>query len=118
MSTHDEFPHDDGWTLDEQTLLASLPAERIPPSELKARIAESMRQRGLLRGESRSSPRRLIALLAAAGLIFIAGAAVGYVAANRSHNENNDPRVATRQAVAQADTAATKVQQVRHIVWY
>jgi hypothetical protein len=118
MSTHNDFPHDDDWTPDERALLASLPAERIPPTTLKARTTDSLRQRGLLRDRPRS-PRPLIALLAAAGLIFIAGAAVGYViAASRPKNAIADPGIATRQAVAQADSVAIKAQPVRHIVWY
>jgi hypothetical protein len=117
MSTHQDFSDGDDWAPDETALLASLPAERIPPNELKARTTDSMRARGLLRPPARSS-RRPIALLAAACVIFIAGAAVGYVAATRANKQADDPRVASRQAVAQADTTAFKTQPVRHIVWY
>ena len=117
MSTQDEFQSGDDWTSDENSLLASLPSERIPPDELKARTMESMTQHGLLR-EPSSSRGRLVPMLAAACVIFIAGAAVGYVAATRASKQPDDSRVATRQAVAQADSTAPQTQPVRHIVWY
>lgn len=117
MATNNSFPDADDWTPEESALFRGLVSERIPPSELKARTIESVRERGLIGERLPASRRRLMVMLAAACVTFAAGAAVGYAAASRVAKPAENPRVA-KQAFAQADTTLANAQPLRHIIWY
>jgi hypothetical protein len=117
MRSHDEFTEDE-WTPEERAQLVSLPTERIPPSELKGKTMDAVRRNGFVGRQRIVTPRRVLALVAAASLIFIAGALVGYAAARRTARPADDGRVANREAVANAENSKTNSQQTRHVVWY
>jgi hypothetical protein len=116
MTTHDEFTEDD-WTPEERALLASLPQGRIPPSELKARTIDALRRRALLDRRPAARPAHVLALIAAACAIFIAGTLVGYAAAQRSVKPIVGTRTATPRDVAEA-AATSNNPPTRHVVWY
>jgi len=116
MTAHDDFTKDD-WTPEERALFASLSQGRIPSNELKARTTDALRRRGLLERQPRARSTRILALLAAASAIFIAGALVGFAAAQRSVRPINNARTATRQDVAEA-AAPSSNPPTRHVVWY
>jgi hypothetical protein len=117
MSTHDEFLEREDWSAEERAQLAALRRERIPTHELKSKTIVGLHGHGFLAAPARPSPRRTIALLAAASVIFIAGALVGYLAARRAPAPDVQPRVANREQVAKAESANNN-QPVRHVVWY
>jgi hypothetical protein len=117
MIADSEFTGDD-WTPDEQALLASLPHERIPPSELKARTTDALRRRGLLHRQPAARRTRALTFIAAAAAIFVAGTLVGYVAANRSVKASDGTRTATRQDVAEVTSPTSNNPPTRHVVWY
>ena len=106
MSNHDELFDGDDWTPDENAQLSALSAEKRPPEELKRRTMEAMRRRGLLGPHRVATPRRVVALLAAASVIFIAGALVGYVAARRAAPRDNQARVSSKQELKERLIAA------------
>lgn len=118
MTAHDDYSEDD-WTPDENALLASLPRERVPSAELKARTLDAVRHPiGLTTIERRSS-RNAFILAAAACLIFIAGAVVGFAAARRVARPSNVPPVAaSNRAVARSDAPILILQPEGHVVWY
>jgi len=113
---HDEF-NEHEWTVEERAMFASLPEERIPPAALKTRTREAIRRSGLIATQTVWAPRRALALIAAASLIFVAGALIGYAMAQRSAKRLDDARVANRQEVARA-VSDTNSQPKRHVVWY
>ena len=117
MSKQDEFLEGDEWSADESVQLRSLARERIPAHELKGRTVAALHSHGFLAAPAGGSPRRMMALLAAASAIFIAGALVGYFAARRGPAPDVQPRVANREQVAQAESA-NNTKPVRHVVWY
>jgi hypothetical protein len=116
MVDRDEFAEDSS-TPEEKARLASLPRERTSPDELKARTMDALRARGLLGLRSGKRPGRVLAILAAASLIFAAGALVGYAAARRSTTPATDIRATTSQDVARAG-APTANSPARHVIWY
>jgi len=116
MVARDDFV-EDGWTPEEQARLASLPSERVAPAELKARTMDALHARGLLGSRSAMRPGGLLALLAAASLIFVTGALVGYAAARRSTTPANETRTTTSQDVARAGATTTN-PPARHVIWY
>jgi hypothetical protein len=116
MNDNEEFLEESHWSRDETILMSTLARERIPSHELKGRTIAALHQNGFLASPS-GSPRRTIALLAAASVIFIAGALVGYFAARRAPAAEVPSRMANREQVAQAESA-TNTQPVRHVVWY
>jgi len=117
MTANDEYS-DDEWSPDEDALMASLPRERVPSAELKARTLEAVRHVGATTVGRRSS-RNTFILAAAACLIFIAGAVVGFAAARRSARPPNEPPVtASNRAVARSDTPILILQPEGHVVWY
>ena len=117
MSKQDQFFEGDEWSADESAQLRSLARERIPSHELKGKTVAALHSHGFLAAQASGSPRRMIALLAAASVIFIAGALVGYFAARRSPAPEVQPRMANREQVAQAESVNNN-QPVRHVVWY
>ena len=117
MSRQDEFLEGDEWSADETEQLRSLARERIPSHQLKARTIAALHNHGFLAVPVSASPRRTIALVAAASVIFIAGALVGYLAARRAPASDVPPRVANREQVAQAESVNNN-RPVRHVVWY
>ena len=112
-----DFLDDEEWSAEEQAQLASLARDRIPSHELKGRTLVALHAHGYLAAPNAKSPRRMIALLAAASVIFIAGAVVGYLAARREPPRDAESRMANREQVAQSESATT-TQPVRHVVWY
>jgi hypothetical protein len=116
MNKNDDFL-DGEWSAEEDAQLKSLARERIPSHQLKGRTIAALHHHGFLAVPVSASPRRTIALLAAASVIFIAGALVGYFAARRDPAPDVQPRVANREQVAQAESAKN-TQPVRHVVWY
>jgi hypothetical protein len=117
MSTHDEFLEGEDWSVEERAQLAALSRERIPHYEVKSKTVVALHSHGFLAVPVKTSPRRTIALVAAASVIFIAGALVGYFAARRAPAPDTQPRVANREQVARAESA-NNTQPVRHVVWY
>lgn len=119
MSTHDEFDNaQDDWTPEERRLLAALPRERIPPHDLKARTVHAVRRFNAATAHSSRSPRQMMALAAAATVIFIAGTLVGYLAASRSTRPPSESPVVKREAVANAEHEPLNISQLRYVVWY
>lgn len=117
MSKQDEFLEGDEWSADENAQLGSLARERIPSHELKGKTIAALHGHGFLAAPVSASPRRTMALLAAASVIFIAGALVGYLAARRAPAPAVEPRMANREQVAQAESV-NNTKPVRHVVWY
>ncbi|MGH9884512.1 MAG: hypothetical protein ACREBE_03230, partial [bacterium] len=72
----------------------------------------------LLRAKRDPSATRMIALLAAASVIFIAGAAIGYAAGRRTAPTDNRAHIESGAEVAQANSVAVNSRQARHVVWY
>jgi hypothetical protein len=114
--TPEEFEGDE-WSAEDKALLASMARERIPSHALKSRTIAALHNHGFLIAPNSAAPRRTIALLAAASVIFIAGALVGYFAARRAPAAETQPRVANRDQLAKAESA-NNIQPVRHVVWY
>lgn len=117
MTAHDDC-NEDEWTPDENALLASLPRERVPSPELKVRTLDAVRHNvGATIG--RGSSRKTFILAAAACLIFIAGALVGFAAARRVARPSNEPPVAaSNRSVARSDAPILILQPEGHVVWY
>jgi len=116
MVDRDEFA-EESWTPEVQARLASLPRERMAPDELKMRTMDALRARGSLGSRAATRQGRALALLAAASLIFAAGALVGYAAARRSTTPATETRATTSQDVARAGTP-TASSPKRHVIWY
>ena len=116
MDTHDQFIEDD-WTPEERALLASLPRERIPSSQLKTRTTDLIRRGGSFE-RPRVAFRRSVALIAAACLIFIAGTLVGYAVARRATLPSDEARNGTRQAVAKTESETPTNPPTRNVIWY
>jgi hypothetical protein len=71
---------DDELTSDERDALDGLPRDRIPPSSLEERTVRALKERGLIRAETRTAPPRLwiaAAGIAAALAFFATGVVVG-----------------------------------------
>ena len=118
MATHDDF-NEDEWTPEESALLASLPRERVPSAALKARTTDAVRRLAGATPIGHRSSRRALMLAAAACLIFIAGAVVGFAAAKRAARPSTEPPVAaTGHAVARSNAPVLILQPTRHVVWY
>ncbi len=117
MNKQDEFFDGDEWSAEENAQIRSLPQERVPPHALKGKTIAALHHHGFLAAPVSASPRRTIALLAAASVIFIAGALVGYLAARRAPVPDVEPRMANREQVAKAESVSN-TQPVRHVVWY
>ena len=118
MARHDEF-NEDEWTPEESALLESLPRERVPSAELKARTTDAVRRHVRAAPIGHHSSRRALMMAAAACLIFIAGAVVGFAAARRAARPSTEPPVAsTGHAVARSNAPVLILQPTRHVVWY
>lgn len=118
MATHDEF-NDEKWTPDEKALFAALPREHTPSADLKARTTEAVRHQLDATTFDRRSSRRALILAAAASLIFVAGAVVGFAVAKTAARPTPEPPVAsTGQAVARANTPILIVQPAGRAIWY
>jgi hypothetical protein len=116
MQPHDEFENE--WTAEERAQLDTLSADRIPPAALKARTIASLERDGWLRPRRSLPLRATLGLLAAAAVVFAAGAVVGYsLADRRSAPRTTEDRVLPRE-VARADSAATTTTVARHVVWF
>jgi hypothetical protein len=116
MNTDDESVSEQ-WTPEDSARLASLPRERIPPHELKRRTMEAARSAGYLR----STPRRAgltLALIAAASLIFVAGALLGYALARRATPESRTTASTRTDGLASTQGFNIQVDSGRHVVWY
>jgi hypothetical protein len=110
---------DDEWTPEENAMFASLPRERIPSAELKVRTLDAVRQHVGATTIRRGSSRKTFILAAAACLIFIAGAIVGFAAARRVGRSSSEPPVtASNRAVARSDAPILILQPEGHVVWY
>ena len=90
MTIHDDYP-DDEFTPEENALLASLPRERAPSVELKARTLDAVRHHTGMAAIERGFSRNTFVLAAAACLIFIAGAVIGFAAARRMARSPSEP---------------------------
>jgi hypothetical protein len=117
MKEHNEFFESTEWSAEEHAQIGSLARERIPSHALKGRTIATLHHHGFLAAPANASPRRMIALLAAASVIFIAGALVGYLAARRATAPDVEPRMANRDQVAQTESVNNN-QPVRHVIWY
>lgn len=120
MAKHNGFNGvtEDDWTLEERELLRLLRRERVPPPDLKARTIDAVRRYNAIASQANGSPRRVMALVAAAAGIFIGGALVGFAAARHSTPPNSSSPVTTHQAVAGADHEALTMNRVRYVLWY
>ena len=125
MATHDDIPDDD-WTPEERELLASLPRERTPPSELRVRTFNAVLGRphrvgGRMTAHAMASarPYALAIAAAAAAVIFLAGTLVGFAMARRSTPLGGASRSTNHEAVATTPVKQdTTVNQLRLVVWY
>ena len=117
MNTHDGFDNHE-WATEERALFDSLPSSRIPSADLKRRTIEALNQGGRLKPRAFTTPKLVIALAAAACVIFAAGAIVGYAAAQRATKPTVDARTTNRRSVANADNENFDIQVTRHVVWY
>lgn len=107
------------WTSDELAELEGLGAERVPPVSLKAHTIEALRGRGLVRSRRSITPRMIVALAAAATIVFVTGAFVGYeTAVRRAVPHIAEPVATTSEVVARADTVATPSRATRQVVWF
>jgi hypothetical protein len=60
----------------------------------------------------------MMALAAAAAVIFIAGTFVGYLAASHSTRPASESPGVKREAVANAEREPLNINQMRYVVWY
>jgi len=111
------FDHE--WSDEERARLRAFGNERTASPELKDRTIAALQSRRLLEGKSRVRfPMPVvIGMLLAATIVFVAGALVGYAAANRRTVEPSQPSVAVTRAVARVDSVDSVVTG-RHVVWY
>jgi len=118
MTKNDDY-RDDEWAPEEEAMFASLPRERIPSAELKARTTEAVRHHVGATTIERGLSRNTFILAAAACLIFIAGAAIGFAAARRmARSPDEPPATASNRAVARSDAPILILQPEGHVVWY
>ena len=108
------------WTSDELAELEALSAARVPPGQLKRHTIEALRNRGLVRSTRSITPRILVALAAAASLVFAAGAFVGYATAVRhAAPPVVAPVAATTAVAARPDSvAAVPSRATKQVVWF
>jgi len=118
MTRNDEYS-DDEWTPEENALFAALARERVPSAELKARTLDAVRHSVGATTIGRGSSRKTFILAAAASLIFLAGAIVGFAAARRvGRSSSEPPATASNRAVARSDAPILILQPEGHVVWY
>jgi hypothetical protein len=118
MRQDDTF--EDGLTSEELAALSSLTAERVPPARLKARTVRALADAGRLRPMQRVTPRLMLVFSAAASVVFIAGAALGYAAALR-HLQRTPSEAATSvpsRAVARVEPSDSTAVLRRQVVWF
>lgn len=108
----------DEWTAEERQLLAALPRERTPPADLKARTLQAVHRSRSAAAHSRTSPRYVMALAAAAAVIFSAGTLAGYVAAIHSTHSADASQAAKPAAAATADNESADIHLVSYVIWY
>ena len=118
MTTHDELMDDGEWTAEDRAHLAALPAERMPSEQVKRRTIEAARLAGYVRPASRGKAVRAVALLAAAGLIFVAGTIMGYLVARHGLPTPSAARSRSDVTVANARSFTLTVEQRGNVVWY
>lgn len=119
MKANDDRSFDENeWTPEERARLGALSAERVPPPELERRTVSALRQQGLVGGRWRVSTRFVVGALLAASAVFVAGALVGYAAANRRAAPSAPPAVASNRAVAQIESTVVPAAPAKHVVWY
>jgi hypothetical protein len=118
MKPNDDRSFDENeWTPEERARLGALNAERVPPPELEWRTLSALKQQGMLGGRQRLSTRFVVGALLAASAVFVAGALVGYAAANRRPAAIAPPAVASTRAVAQIESTVPATP-AKHVVWY
>jgi hypothetical protein len=113
---YDEVDHDD-WNPDERAELDALRSERAPSAMGRARTIRALHERGLLATSSRSSWRRMVTIAAAAAVVFMAGAAAGYIVAIGRVTLPAASPVAVRVA-ADPGPAPTVPTADLHVVWF
>lgn len=119
MKPNDDRSFDENeWTPEERARLGALSAERVPRPELESRTVSALQQQGLLGGRRRISARFVVGALLAASAVFVAGALVGYAAANRRPAPSAPPTVASTRAVAQIESTVVPAAPSKHVVWY
>lgn len=116
MSIHDESMDEGEWTTEDRSLLAALPAERIPSHEMKQGTLDAARAAGYLVPLSRGKLARTIALFAAASLIFVTGTMVGYALARRASPPANAAR--STNDVTNVRGFTITIEPRRDVVWY
>ena len=107
----------DDWTADDAVRLASLPPKRIPPHDLKRRTIEAARAAGYLHSRRRSTAPTL-GLIAAASLIFVAGALLGYALARRGAPQPKTTASTRTDGFASTQGFKINIDPGRHVVWY
>jgi hypothetical protein len=108
---------DNEWTPHELAQLRALSAERESSATLKARTVRSLRSRNLI-GVRWSPVMRSLFGLAAASLVFAAGAAVGYVAGSR-RTTTTEAGASRTAAVARVDSSGEAQRpQMRQVIWF
>ena len=104
------------WTPDELAQLRALDTERMPGASLKARTTRALRSEHLVGWRWHASPRMLL-VLAAASVVFVAGAIAGYAAGSRravARGASSPPPT----AIARADSAVVAPRPTRQVIWF
>jgi hypothetical protein len=118
MTTHDESM-DGEWTAKERSRLAALPMSRPPSHEMKRRTFDAARAAGYVQHQSGASRARIVALLAAAVVIFSAGITLGYALAKRAVPQSmTTPRTTNHAAVASTQGFTITTVPNGGVVWY
>lgn len=118
MTTHDDSMNDE-WSPEERSRLAALPTSRLPLHEMKQRTIDAARAAGYVNSQSRSERARIIALLAAAVVIFTAGITVGYAVAKHAVPQSM-PTSRSTNHTAVGSTQGLTITTVPNggVVWY
>lgn len=116
MDFEDRQFDENEWTPDELAQLRALDSERAPGIALKARTTRALRNEHLVGRRWQASPRMLLAL-AAASVVFAAGAVVGY-AAGSQRAASRETSTTPTTAVARADSAVVAQRPVRQVIWF
>ena len=114
MDDEFDFPRDDA----ERAWLAALPTESAPLPDAEERLVRSLRAAGALR--RRPAYLAITGRLAAAIVIFLAGAAAGaYVAGSRRAPSRTTGSAGPARVVATTTTRDSSASSAQHIItWY
>jgi hypothetical protein len=116
MNDHKDSLNEE-WSAEDQARLAAMQTGRTPSPDLKRRTMTAARAAGFLRPKPRVRGVTL-ALVAAASLVFAAGALLGYELGRRATTPANAGSAANHEAVAAARAINIESDPKRQIIWY